>query len=64
MLDLCAPPAMELTCGFTELEALDFARSVLDELPDMADKAGGLRRSSGSYLLSFQGSDNDNDEAR
>ncbi|KAJ7216782.1 hypothetical protein B0H12DRAFT_1153959 [Mycena haematopus] len=44
----CAVPGLQRACGFTEQEALDFMRSLVDETPDMVD----LRRSCGDYIFS------------
>jgi hypothetical protein len=48
------PPSLQSFCGFTEEQALKFARSILDETPNMAD----LRRSCGNYIFSSANSDN------
>ncbi|KAJ7141324.1 hypothetical protein C8R44DRAFT_726940 [Mycena epipterygia] len=51
MLGLQPVFGLEACCGFTEREALDFARSILDEVPVISD----LRRSCGYYGFSSQG---------
>ncbi|KAJ7451813.1 hypothetical protein B0H11DRAFT_310121 [Mycena galericulata] len=52
-------PNLQLSCGFTEKEAVEFARSILDEtVPDVAE----LRRVCGVYVFPPQGSGSDQDE--
>ncbi|KAJ7435834.1 Peroxin-3-domain-containing protein [Mycena galericulata] len=52
-------PNLQLSCGFTEKEAVEFARSILDETaPDVAE----LRRVCGVYVFPSQGSGSDQDE--
>ncbi|KAJ7141326.1 hypothetical protein C8R44DRAFT_866960 [Mycena epipterygia] len=50
MLNPGAVPGLQASCGFTEQEALKFAQSLLDEVPDMTD----LRRSCGNYVFALQ----------
>jgi hypothetical protein len=55
MLDLCVAPNLQLSCGFTEEETLELARSVVDELRDIDE----LHRSCGNYIFSSTGPDSD-----
>ncbi|KAJ7272713.1 hypothetical protein B0H12DRAFT_592033 [Mycena haematopus] len=48
MLDLKEDPMLQLSCGFTEQEALTFAGAFLDKPVDIAE----LRRACGSYRFS------------
>ncbi|KAJ7746909.1 hypothetical protein DFH07DRAFT_776199 [Mycena maculata] len=48
LLGLSDAGSLQLSCGFTEQETLDFARSVLDEAIDMAE----FRQSCGEYVFS------------
>ncbi|KAJ6494932.1 hypothetical protein DFH09DRAFT_1205999 [Mycena vulgaris] len=50
MLGLHATPSLQRSCGFTEQEALNLARSVLEETPDVAE----VRRLYGGYVFSSQ----------
>ncbi|KAJ7091914.1 hypothetical protein B0H15DRAFT_180402 [Mycena belliarum] len=47
-MDLKSLPGFQLSCGFTEQETLDLARSVLGITPDMAE----IQRSCGGYIFS------------
>ncbi|KAJ7042380.1 hypothetical protein C8F04DRAFT_75558 [Mycena alexandri] len=47
-LDLVAPPALQLSCGFTEPEALAFSGAFLDTPLDIVD----LRQACGQYIFS------------
>ncbi|KAJ7497759.1 hypothetical protein FB451DRAFT_1212659 [Mycena latifolia] len=47
MLDLRAPQSLQLSCGFTEQEAVHFVQSILDDTPNMVD----LPYSCGGYVF-------------